>query len=148
MSGLATPNIIVKPDSTKGLQQVNQRFELPYSSTFSARFPAMLEKAARETAKLAAEKNQLRGWHWRSDLGVEVDKSELQIALEDFGTTHPDFVPAVEQLTTLNNKYDRIAFVVKMWFVVPEIQVVTYDNDELAEPDGFVEELPEDGELG
>ena len=148
MSGLNTPNIIVKPDSTKGLQQVSQRFEMPYSSTFDAKFPAMLEAAAKDTARIAAEKNLLRGWHWKSDLGVEVDKSELQIALEDFGTTHPDFVPAVDQLDILSTKYDRIAFVVKMWYVVPELQVTVYDNDELAEPDGFVEELPEDGELG
>ena len=121
---------------------------MPFSATYDVRFPAMLEVAAKEASRRAAETYaRLRKWHWRSDMPVEVDKSEIQIALEDFGTTDPEFTGAVDQGTILNTKYDRVAFVVKMWFEVPEQQVTVYDNDELNEPDGFVEELPSDGEV-
>ena len=47
----------------------------------------------------------------------------------------------------LNNKYDSVAFVVKMWYVVPKINVEVLDNSELAEPDGFVENMPTDGKI-
>lgn len=142
------PNIITKPDKSVGLEEVRERFEMPYSATFSPIFPAMLEKEAKSAAKRASEVySRLRKWHWRSDLGVTVDKSELQIPLRDFGTTNPDFTAAVDQNTILNLKYDSVAFVVIMWFEVPRQQVTIYDNNELNDADGFVEEMPEDREI-
>ena len=141
--------VIYKPDKAYGLEQKLERFELPYSATFDAKFPAMVELAAKNTARIAAEKYARIGHHWRNDLGVEVDKSELQISLDDFGSTSTaitDF-EAQNQGSVLNNKYDSVAFVVKMWYVVPKINVEVLDNSELAEPDGFVENMPTDGKI-
>ena len=138
--------IIYSPDKEYTLERKLERFELPADMEHDIRFPAMLETAAKNTARLAAEKYAKIGHHWRSDLPTEVDLSELQISLDDFGSTSHD-VDAVNQGEALKYKYNRTAYVVKMWYVVPKIRVEVFDNDELAEADGFVRELPADGEI-
>ena len=146
MPGNKVNGIIYKPDKIFGLEQKLERFELPYSATESPMFPIILEKAAKYTARIAAEKYAKIGHHWRSDLGVSVDESELQVSLYDFGSTSTPIneFTAQDQGSVLAQKEDKIAYVVKMWYVVPKVHVEVFDNTELAEPDGFVQELPSD----
>lgn len=124
------------PDNTYGVQQVNSRFELPAALTESPRFPAILEAEARRIARLTVDKNKLRGYHWRDDLGVEVDKSELQISF--------DSTPTLEALNQGENYSENfIAYVVKMWFVSKQVRTeeITYDTDEEARSEGYVKDL-------
>lgn len=136
--------IHTQPDKTYNIQRVYQRFELDESMRRSPVFKDLLEAAAKEVVRLAAEKNALRGWHWRSDLGVEVDESELQYDL--YASSGSD-LPVQDSGSILLKQQGRIAYVVKMWYLVPQIASVVYEPEELAEPDGFVEQLPEDHQI-
>lgn len=138
------PSIHVAPDKSYDLTVIAQRFEVDESMTHSPRFPALIKTLAWETAKLAAEKNALRGWHWRSEIPVEIDKSELQY---DLGASSGSSIEAQDQFAQLLTRHGKIAFVVKMTFQVPMIRTEVLEPEELAEPDGFVEVLPTDGEV-
>ena len=138
------PSIHVVPDKTYALMQVNERFELDESLTRSPRFPLYLEATAKEVARYAADKYKLRGWHWRSDLAVEIDKSELQY---DLLASAGDELPTQDQYSQLLYNRGLIAFVVRMWFQVPQARTEVLEPEELAEADGFVEMLPNSGEL-
>lgn len=138
------PSIHVAPDKAYDLMQVNERFELDESITRSVRFPALIEAVAKETARLAADKYKLRGWHWRTDLPVTIDKSELQY---DLLSSAGNSLVAQDQGAELLTRQGRIAFVVKMWFQVPMIRTEVLEPYELAEPDGFVETMPANGEV-
>ena len=138
------PSIHVAPDKSYDLMRVNERFEIDEIFTHSPKFVEILQKSAQEVTRLAASKYQLRGWHWRSDLPVEIDKSELQY---DLLASAGNELLTQDQGSQLLNKQGRIAFVVKLWFIVPKFRAVVYEPEELAEPDGFVEVLPAEGEL-
>lgn len=138
------PAIHVAPDKSYGLMRVNERFEIDEVFTHSPKFMDILQKSAQEVTRLAAAKYQLRGWHWRSDLPVEIDKSELQY---DLLSSAGNELVGQDQGSQLLNIQGRIAFVVKLWFLVPRFTATVYEPEELAEPDGFVEVLPVDGEL-
>jgi len=138
--------VIYTPDREYGLEQKLERFEMAYSSTFSPQFPAMLEAAAKQTARLAAEKYERLGHHFRSDMPVSVDQSDLQVDVEDFRSLDAEHNLAQDK-GNWHTSQDRIAFVVKMWYVVPKVRVDVFEPHELAEPDGFVETLPNEGEI-
>lgn len=133
------PFIHVVPDKAVTVQRVNQRFELPAYVQDSPLFPSILEKATRAAVRKAAEVNKLRGWHWRSDMGVEVDVSELQFDLD----THSRGAVAAEANGTLLELHDKIAYVVKMYYEVPVVHVedIEYDDDKEARMDGFVKDI-------
>jgi len=136
------PYIHVAPDATYGLQQVNSRFELAAGIESSPMFPAILEAEARRTARQTVDANKLRGWHWRSDLPVEVDKSQLQIALDGSSPRALD-----NGLTSYSD--NLVAYVVKMWFECRQVitEDITYDTDSEARADGFVKDLNEFEEI-
>ena len=138
--------LIFKPDKQVGLSQISQRFELPYDSLESPMFPEILEAAALKVKNEAVEKNALRGYFWRSDLGVEVDESEIQIPLDYFGTTSSLIPAALNSGQLLRDKYNVKAYVLKMWFEVPMIPTLVEDEDDkvpfFVEEDGFTTENP------
>lgn len=137
--------LIFKPDKQVGLSQISQRFELPYDSLESPMFPEILEAAALKVKNEAVEKNALRGYFWRSDLGVEVDESEIQIPLDYFGTTAAQIPAALNSGQLLRDKYNVKAYVLKMWFEVPMIPTLVEDKDEtpfFVEEDGFTTKNP------
>lgn len=138
--------LIFRLDKQVGLEQISQRFELPYDTLESPMFPELLEKAARKVAREAVEKNALRGYHWRSDLGVEIDESQLQIPLDFFGTSASVLPSALDSGVMLRDKYNIKAFVLKMWFTVPMIPTLVEDVDDkvpfFVEEDGFTTENP------
>ena len=136
---------VFTPDTQGGLERINQRFELPYDALESPMFPEILEKAARKVAREAAEKNALRGYYWRSDLGVEIDESQLQIPLDYFGTTGSLLPAALDNGQLLRDKYNIKAFVLKMWFEVPMVNTLVEGDDKVpffVEEDGFTTENP------
>ena len=138
--------LVFRPDKQVGLEQISQRFELPYDTLESPMFPEILEEAAKKVAREAVEKNMLRGYHWRSDLGVEIDESQLQIPLDFFGTTMKELPAALDSGQLLRDKYNKKAFVLKMWFTVPMTPTLVEDEDDkvpfFVEEDGFTTENP------
>lgn len=137
-------NIHVVPDRERTLAQVRSRFEMPSWITDSPLFPEFLEKAAKQVVKKTAQKNALRGWHYRGDLPVTIDKSEVQFSLHEFGTTNPENYEAQSagDDSILLTKYDKIAYVAVMWFEVPKVRTEVLSNEELDEDDGFVRDKP------
>ena len=136
--------IITRPDKRWGLQQINERFEVAWDTP-----PQLVTAMAYETTKYAVDKYKLRGWHWKHELGVELDESELQLDLHPFGAVNqPDPIKAAVDATLNKTQRGKTAYVVKLWFLVP-LDVVTVptepgDIDYVAEADGFTRNVPDD----
>lgn len=140
--------IHTRPDGVRRPMQIAERFELPGEVAESPFFPEYVQEAAKEAMKVAIAKyERLKGWKWLDKRGVELDKSELQIDLDYFGTNEE--VGAVNPGHLLHSSpKGALAFVVKMWFEVPAFAPNTLEI--LDEPDeledaGLVAELPKPG---
>lgn len=137
-----------KPDQQYRPMQVNERFELPGEVEESPKFPEIVQAAAKDTIKLAVWKyERLKKWKWLHEKGVEVDRSELQIDLDYFGSQVEAGAVKPGQLLHDSPK-GNIAFVVKLWFMVPAFspgQLEILDEPDELEDAGLVPEMPQPG---
>ena len=130
---------INRPDRMTLLDQVANRFYIDSDLFRSPLFPVYLDKIAKEECRRAVEANKKRGWHWRSDMPVEIDKSEIQVDLDLFASTYR-FQPGVDQYRTLL-EHNKIAMVIKLWYEIPATPTEVLSSDLVKEADGFVQEV-------
>lgn len=135
--------INVEHDKEYDLMQIAERFELPYIELDRAtkqdklKYLALIEVTAKQTAKYAIEKyERLRHWKFYNTANpkyrVQVDESDAQIDFDIFGST--GLVPAGLDQGSLNTTHGRMAYVVKLWFIVPK-QRIEVINPEVTDPD-------------
>jgi hypothetical protein len=155
-------SIHTTPDKVLGLTICNGRFEVPYDLAAACTIPYIvardhapesraqdiLDSVVYEAGNQLITANMKRGWQFQGKYGIKVAYSELQLDLSPFGSISEELVPAVDQGETLLQKTNMVALIIKMAFIAPKIQVEVFDKDELPiEDDGFVETMPEAGEL-
>lgn len=133
-------------DKTVGLMEVNERFEIDADMLLlpEEKFFAALEKLTLGHLHFAVEKYKKRKWHWRSDLGVKLDRSELQFDLDLLDRLHGEEMIAPGQ-HQLKEKHNKIAYVVKFWVELEEARVGTieeFDQPDEFEDAGMTPELP------
>lgn len=143
-SGNSMMVLKVEPDKTFDLMQISERFEVPYEEILTEQqgkiYAARVMVAARLYAKQAIETyTRLRKWKFYDKRPVELDQSSAQYDLDEFRTSRNVLLPAVEQGSIIDKK-GMVAYVVKLWFVVPKIivEVVTPEKDDPDTIDGFV----------
>lgn len=136
----------VQRDNEYDLMQIAERFVVPYGDVARMKpqekllYVAMIDQRAREAAKLAVEKyERLRHWRFKSDMPVEVDESDAQFDLEHFRSSFRKDFAAVDQGSIIQ-ELGLIAYVVKLWFIVPKItvEVIEDEPDDPDTIDGFV----------
>ena len=133
------PEIIVKPDTSWGLECIRERFEIPFDAVpdefdtpaqraFKVLF---IESCAKKSAEKAIETyEKFRHWKFRADMPVELDESELQLDIDDWEFTSPlSKDPIAKNQGHLKDKASKKAYVVKLWFEVPQIQAVVFTPD-------------------
>jgi hypothetical protein len=138
----------VQHDTEYDLMQIAERFEVPYADVENLHpwkkviYLAMVHQRAKEAAKLAVERyERLRHWRFKSSMPVEIDYSDAQYDLSIFRSSLQTNFTAVDQGSNIDS-LGTIAYVVKLWFVVPKIRVEVI-KDEVTDPgsvDGFVNE--------
>jgi hypothetical protein len=138
----------VQHDTEYDLMQIGERFEVPYADMDSMHewqkviYVAMIHQRAKEAAKLAVERyERLRHWRFKSSMPVEIDYSEAQYDLNVFRSSLATDFTAVDEGSNIDS-LGTVAYVVKLWFVVPKIRVEVI-KDEITDPgsnDGFVNE--------
>ena len=151
------PEIITRPDTSWGLEQIRERFEIPLEVC-----PSEFDTEAQRLKKMqfvtmvgntAAHKaidtyTRLRHWKFRADLPVEIDESSLQFDPDDWNFSSPlSTEPNAVDSTHLAKSRATKAYVIKLWFETQKIQVpvVEYNLDDgESRRDGFVrqDELP------
>lgn len=155
-----SPSIHSTPDTEQGLTQSLGRFLVPTELVDAVQLPMIIrqarlelttaDRAFRQYVKKAGndlvQANLKRKWHFRGDLGIEVDRSELQVDFYDFGGAYASESAAKDQ-HTLDQDHNQVACVIKMWFVAPKVQALVTSNDEVAESDGFVRNMPQPGTI-
>lgn len=125
--------IKVQPDTTWGLEQIWERFEVPYDMP-----PKQVEIVAYSVAKYAIDTyTRLRHWHFVDSRPVEVDLSNLQVDLEFTASPHTPIDAGAQDYGSLLHRRSKTAYVVKMWFQTQEIPHVNID-DEIGRPDGYL----------
>jgi len=143
-SGSSMMVLKVEPDKTFDLMQISERFEVPYEEPKTPQevqqYAARIQTAAKLYAKEAINTyTRLRKWKFYDKRPVELDTSNAQYDLDEFRTSRNVLLPAVDQ-GSLTTKKGMVAYVIKIWFVVPKIIVETV-KPEIDDPDttdGFV----------
>lgn len=136
----------VEHDKEYDLMQIAERFEVPYfepkNPWQAMQYLAMIEGVAHAVGKKAIERyEKLRHWRYYSARSFYLDKSDVQYDLDDFSSSSQRDFDAVEHGSLLTKK-GMVGYVIKMWFIVPKIQVEVIKDDP-TDPDtvdGFVNE--------
>ena len=146
--------IIVQPDTTYNLMEIYERFEIPIeiepndldSADTRIKKVTFINAVAQKAGQLAIERyTKFRKWKFRDDIPVTVDWSELQFDVDDWQWSSPvskEPVAVTQRMDILKKKATK-AYVLKMWFEVPEIRIVREDS---GSEEGLVDEdaLPTD----
>lgn len=149
VTGNARDGIVVlrtERDREYDLVQIAERFEVPYVE-FQKLTPwqklvyvASVEKTAKEVGKKAIERYEnLRHWRYYSSRPPELDLSQVQNDLDSFRSIDQKNLVVVDHgslINTLGNK----AYVLKLWFIVPKVEVQweTPEPDDPEVSDGMV----------
>lgn len=127
----------VERDKEYDLVQIAERFEFPYiefdklSPTRKVVYVASLEKRAKEIGKQAIEKyERLRHWRFYSSRKPELDFSGVQNDLDSFRHINKQDNTGVDFGDLIHTRGNK-AYVLKMWFIMPKIEV----SYEVPEPD-------------
>lgn len=124
--------------------QIAERFEVPYAQPKTPQeqmlYQAMVEGTLKAVVKHAVERyEKLRHWRWDSSMPVTLDLSDAQYDLEKFRSSRDiEFQPQTQG--SIIGELGRIAYVAKMWFIMPkiEVEVVEQEATDPAAQDGFV----------
>ena len=124
----------IQPDTTWGLEEIRERFEVPADMP-----PSMVEMVGRKVASAAIERyERLKHWKFRADIPVVLDVSALQTDLSL--TASPlvrknlDALQAVDQ-GILQIRTGMKAYVMVMTF---ETQKIVHIEQEVSRNEGFL----------
>ena len=137
------PWLAVKPDREYGLECIHERFELDFDCPPDHPY---FQQQVKEVVYRAVELyTRAKKYRWRSELPVEIDLSDAQFELHQFGTVDSQAkasLSAADQGSLLL-VHGRKAYVAKIWFEVPKI--FTVEDYIAALPEGFVnsEDIPD-----
>lgn len=145
----------VERDTEYDLMRIAERFEVPYMDTtrmsINARkaYGAMIEVKSREVGKHAIyQYERLKKWKFYDKRPVELDISDANYDLDEFSTSRNVPLNGVMQGSLIDTK-GMVAYVLKMWFIVPKIrvEVITPEVDDEDVTDGLVNPFNIDGYL-
>lgn len=125
--------ITVAPDTEWGLEQIFERFEVPYDMP-----PNQVAIVGYAIAHEAIETyTRLRHWQFVDTLPVEIDVSNIQIDLDVTASPLTPIDEGGQDWGSLLTRQSKKAYVVKMWFRTQKI-VVTNIDDEIGRADGYL----------
>lgn len=136
----------VQRDKSWNKVQIAERFEVPYVDLTTATrdqklaYQAMVEGTAYAVGKHAIDRyEKLRHWKFDTSRAPFLDKSEAQYDLEHFRSSSTKHFDAVDQGSLLTER-GMVAYVLKMWFIMPEIEVevITPEPQDPEVTDGLV----------
>ena len=147
VTGNARDGIVVlrvARDKEMDLVQIAERFEVPYIEIKTPQqgmaYYAMVEGMAHAVGKHAIERyEKLRHWRFYSSRSVTLDQSEAQYDLDEFRSSSQKDFTAVDQGSIID-KLGKVAYVLKMWFIMPkiEVEVIEPEPDDPETSDGLV----------
>ena len=123
----------VQPDTEWGLEQVLERFEVPYDTP-----PKQVEIMAWASAQYAIDTyTRLRGWQFVDQLPVELDVSNIQVDLDFTASPYTPVDMGGQDWGSLLTRQSKKAYVVKMWFKTQKVVIQNID-DEIGRADGYL----------
>ena len=146
VTGNAKDGIVVlrvARDKEYDLVQIAERFEVPYVEIKTPQqgraYYAMVEGTARAVGKLAIERyDKFRHWRFYSARPVTLDVSAAQFDLDKSDSNDKDPI-ALDQGSIIDT-LGKVAYVLKMWFIVPkiEVEVITPEEHDPEASEGLV----------
>ena len=146
VTGNSTDGIVVlrvARDKEYDLVQIAERFEVPYVEIKSPQqgraYYAMVEGTARAVGKLAIERyDKYRHWRFYSSRPVTLDVSAAQFDLDKTDSNDKD--PIASNQGSIIDSLGKVAYVLKMWFIIPkiEVEVITPEESDPEVSDGLV----------
>ena len=146
VTGNAKDGIVVlrtQRDKEYDLVQIAERFEVPYAELKTPQqqraYYAMVEGTARAVGKLAIQRYEnIRKWKFYSARSVTLDVSAAQYDLDELDSNDKN-ATAVNQGSIIDT-LGKVAYVLKMWFIVPkiEVEVIEPEVTDPAASDGLV----------
>lgn len=145
----------VEHDKEWDLMLIAERFEVQYvdlarlTKNQKLAYQAMLEVKSRQVGKRAIDTyTRLKKWKFYDKRPVELDLSASNIDLDEFRSSSATHFTAVNQGSLIDTK-GMVAYVLKMWFIVPKIrvEVIKPEVDDEDVTDGLVNPFNIDGYL-
>ena len=117
----------VQPDKEYDLMEVSERFEVPYLEPKTLQgqqnYYNLIKVMATQTAKHAIYTyERLRHWKFYDKKPIQLDESQAQYDLDIFRSSRNIDHVGVNQGSLIDEK-GKVAYVVKLWFVVPKFRV-------------------------